>query len=114
MNLKKLIIYSSVFSIQGLSNAVIPILPELAGAGSEDAFASNLLFSGYFIGALLALVPFGILADRMGNLKIIGFGVLLTALSGTVISFRKTCGYLESHDSLKALVAELFSLQPFP
>ncbi len=87
MNLKKLIIYSSVFSIQGLSNAVIPILPELAGAGSEDAFASNLLFSGYFIGALLALVPFGILADRMGNLKIIGFGVLLTALSGTVISF---------------------------
>jgi MFS family permease len=87
MNLKKLIIYSSVFSIQGLSNAAIPVLPELAGAGSRDPFASNLLFSGYFVGALLALVPFGILADRVGNLKIIGFGVLITALSGTVISF---------------------------
>jgi MFS family permease len=87
MNLKKLIIYSSVFSIQGLSNAAIPILPELAGVGSSDPFTSNLLFSGYFVGALLALVPFGILADRVGNLKIIGFGVLLTAFSGTIISF---------------------------
>jgi MFS family permease len=87
MNSKKLILYSSVFSIQSLSNAVIPILPELAGAGSRDPFASNLLFSGYFIGALLALVPLGILADRVGNLKIIGFGMLLTAFSGTVISF---------------------------
>ena len=90
MNFKKLLLYSSVFSIQALSNAAIPILPELAGAGSRDPFASNLLFSGYFVGALLALVPFGILADRVGNLKIIGFGVLLTALSGTVISFSES------------------------
>ncbi len=90
MNLKKLILYSSVFSIQGLSNAAVPVLPELAGAGSRDPFASNFLFSGYFIGALLALVPFGVLADRVGNLKVIGFGVLLTALSGTVISFSES------------------------
>jgi MFS family permease len=90
MNLKKIILYSSVFSIQGLSNAVIPILPELAGAGGRHPLASNLLFSGYFVGALLALVPFGILADRVGNLKIIVFGVLLTAFSGTVISFSES------------------------
>ncbi len=87
MNFKKLILYSSVFAIQGLSNAVIPILPELAGANSGDSVASNLLYSGYFMGALLALLPFGILADRIGNLKVIGFGVLLTLLSGLVISF---------------------------
>ena len=87
MNFKKLIIYSSVFSIQGLSNAAIPVLPELAGKGSGNSIASNLLFSGYFVGALLALVPFGILADRIGNLKVIVFGVLLTALSGLVILF---------------------------
>ncbi|MHB8101636.1 MAG: MFS transporter [Methanosarcina sp.] len=86
MNFKKLILYSSVFSIQGLSNAAIPVLPELAG-GVGDSVVSNLLFSGYFVGALLALVPFGILADRIGNLKVIVFGVLLTALSGLVISF---------------------------
>ena len=94
MNFKKLLLYSSVFSIQALSNAAIPVLPELAGAGSRDPFASNLLFSGYFVGALLALVPFGILADRVGNLKIIGFGVLLTALSGTVISFSDSLSVL--------------------
>jgi MFS family permease len=87
MNIKKLILYSSVFAIQGLSNAVIPILPELAGGGSGDSVASSLLFSGYFLGALLALLPFGILADRIGNLKVIGFGILLTVLSGLVISF---------------------------
>jgi MFS family permease len=86
MNFKKLILYSSVFSIQGLSNAAIPVLPELAAGGSGDPLISNLLFSGYFLGAFLALVPLGILADRIGNFKIIGFGVLLTALSGIVIS----------------------------
>jgi len=87
MNFKKLILYSSVFAIQGLSNAAIPVLPELAGAGSGDSASSSFLFSGYFVGALLALLPFGILADRIGNLKVIGFGVLLTVLSGLVISF---------------------------
>jgi MFS family permease len=86
MNFKKLTLYSSVFAIQGLSNAVIPVLPELAG-GSGGSTVSNLLFSGYFIGALLAFVPFGILADRVGNLKVIAFGILLTAISGLFISF---------------------------
>ena len=86
MNFKKLTLYSSVFAIQGLSNAVIPVLPELAGRSSGDSTVSNLLFSGYFIGAFLSLVPLGILADRIGNLKVIGFGVLLTAFSGFLIS----------------------------
>ncbi|HWQ49066.1 MAG TPA: MFS transporter [Methanosarcina sp.] len=89
MNLKKLTLYSSVFVLQGLSNAVIPILPELAGDSGEFAI-SSLIFSGYFIGAFLALVPLGILADRIGNLKVIRFGMLLTALSGFVITFSDT------------------------
>lgn len=87
MKIKKLMLYSSVFAIQGLSNSVIPILPELAGLVNGDSVASNLLFSGYFIGALLALLPFGILADRIGNLKIIVFGVFITMFSGLVIFF---------------------------
>lgn len=87
MNLKKLTLYSSVFALQGLSNAVIPVLPELAGGDSGGVAVSSLLFSGYFVGALLALVPLGILADRTGNLKVIRFGMLLTALSGFVITF---------------------------
>ncbi|HWR25513.1 MAG TPA: MFS transporter [Methanosarcina sp.] len=87
MNLKKLTLYSSVFAIQGLSNAVIPVLPELAGGGSSSSIVSSLLFSGYFIGAFLAFVPLGILADRIGNLKVIAFGILLTLISGLFISF---------------------------
>ncbi len=88
MNIRKLTLYSSVFALQGLSNAVIPVLPELAGGDRGDVGVfSSLLFSGYFIGALLALVPLGILADRIGNLKVIRFGMLLTALSGFVIAF---------------------------
>ncbi|HHV25172.1 MAG: MFS transporter [Methanosarcina sp.] len=87
MNLKKLALYSSVFALQGLSNAVIPVLPELAGGDSGSSAISSLIFSGYFIGAFLALVPLGILADRIGNLKVIRFGMLLTAFSGIFIGF---------------------------
>jgi MFS family permease len=87
MNLKKLVLYSSVFALQGLSNAIIPVLPELAGGDSGGSAISNLLFSGYFMGALLALVPMGIMADRIGNLKVIRFGMLLTAVSGFFIAF---------------------------
>jgi Arabinose efflux permease len=87
MNLKKLTLYSSVFALQGLSNAVIPILPELAGGDSGSIAVSSLIFSGYFMGAFISLVPLGILADRIGNLKVIRFGMLLTALAGFVITF---------------------------
>lgn len=87
MNSKKLILYSSVFAIQGLSNAAIPVLPELAGEGNASPAISSLLYSGYFIGALLTLLPFGILADRIGNLKVAGLGITLTVISGLFISF---------------------------
>lgn len=87
MNSQKFLLYFSVFAIQGLSNAVIPILPELAGKGGASPAVSSLLYSGYFIGALLTLLPFGILADRIGNLKVAGMGITLTAVTGIIISF---------------------------
>lgn len=87
MNLKKPALYSSVFALQGLSNAVIPVLPELAGGNSGSSAISTLIFSGYFMGALLALVPLGILADRVGNLKVLRFGMLLTVFTGSFIAF---------------------------
>ncbi len=87
MNPDRFLIYTAVFTIMGLSNAVIPILPELAARdhGSFGAFASSLLFSGYFLGALATMLPFGILSDRFGNLRFIGLGILLTAGSGLAI-----------------------------
>ncbi len=87
MNLGRLLIYGAAFTIMGLSNAVIPILPELANLSnsSSGGFASSLLFSAYFLGALGTMLPFGILADRFGNLKFIGLGIVLTAISGLII-----------------------------
>ncbi|MGB9939788.1 MFS transporter [Methanosarcina sp.] len=89
MNLHRLLIYGAAFTIMGLSNAVIPILPELASLSnsSSGGFASSLLFSAYFLGALGTMLPFGILADRFGNLKFIGLGIVLTAISGLTILF---------------------------
>jgi MFS family permease len=75
-------------AIMELSNAVIiPILPELANLdnSSSRGFASSLLFSAYFLGALATMLPFGILADRLGNLRFVGFGIILTAISGLTI-----------------------------
>lgn len=87
MNSRKLLLYFSVFALQGLSNSVIPVLPELAGEGNAGPAVSSLLYSGYFVGALLTLLPFGILADRIGNLKVAGIGIILTAVTGIFISF---------------------------
>jgi MFS family permease len=87
MNLHRFLIYGAAFTIMGLSNAVIPILPELANLSnsSSGGFASSLLFSAYFLGALGTMLPFGILADRFGNLKFIRLGIILTAISGLII-----------------------------
>lgn len=87
MKLERLLIYGTAFAIMGLSNSVIPILPELASSHKIEfgGFASSMLFSAYFLGALATMLPFGILADRFGNLRFIGFGVILTAVSGLAI-----------------------------
>jgi MFS family permease len=89
MHPERRLIYVAVFAIMGLSNAVIPILPELAARyhSTYGEFASSLLFSGYFLGALATMLPFGILTDRFGNLKFIGIGIILTVISGVFIFF---------------------------
>lgn len=87
MNLHRLLVYGAAFTIMGLSNAVIPILPELASLSnnSSGGFALSLLFSSYFFGALGTMLPFGILADRFGNFKFIILGIILTVFSGLII-----------------------------
>lgn len=87
MNLHRLLIYGAAFTIMGLSNAVVPILPELASLSnnSSGGFALSLLFSAYFLGAMGTMLPFGILADRFGNFKFIALGIILTFISGLII-----------------------------
>ncbi|WP_406661658.1 MFS transporter [Methanolobus sp. ZRKC3] len=84
MDKNRFLIYSTVFLIMGLSDSVIPVLPELAAANhvTHGALASSLLFSGYFIGALVTMLPFGVLVDRYDYLKFIVLAILLTFVSG--------------------------------
>src|SRR5665648_90811 len=83
MDSRILTAYTSVFVIMGLSDSVIPILPKL----TQDPTISSILFSAYFIGALVAMLPFGILADRYGNKPFIILSIILTIISGFILFF---------------------------
>lgn len=71
----------------GLSNAVIPILPEMAAMDHADhsVLASSLLFSAYFIGALITMLPFGILSDTYGRKRLVIFSMFLTSVAGIML-----------------------------
>ncbi|WMW25123.1 MFS transporter [Methanolobus sediminis] len=88
MTKERFFIYSTVFLIMGLSNSVIPVLPEIASGSSVEpgTIEYTLLFSGYFIGALLSLIPFGFIADRYNHLKLIILAISLTAISGIMLT----------------------------
>ncbi|WP_094228825.1 MFS transporter [Methanolobus psychrotolerans] len=88
MDKKRLLIYSTVFLIMGLSNSVIPVLPEIAAGSfvSSGTLSYTLLFSGYFIGALLTMIPFGFMADLYDNMKIIVLAIALTFFAGMILT----------------------------
>ena len=81
MNRIRACLYLSVFVIMGLSDAVVPILPNL----SDETFMQSLLFSAYFAGALVSMIPLGMLADRYGNTRFILLSIVLTIISGFLI-----------------------------
>jgi MFS family permease len=70
-----------VFTVMALSNAIVPVLPGLA----EGTVAQGAIYSAYFLGALLLVLPAGIFADRIGELPLIRAGLLLTTLSGVLL-----------------------------
>ncbi len=66
-----------------LSNAIIPILPSLDGALQIQAF----IYSAYFFGAMITTLPGGIISERVGQFRVISTGMILTVISGTILSF---------------------------
>ncbi|HIE31877.1 MAG TPA: MFS transporter [Methanosarcinales archaeon] len=84
MNRVRACLYLSVFVIMGLSDAVIPILPDLSGG---VAMTQSILFSAYFAGALVTMIPFGMLADRYGNPPFIALSIVLTIVSGSMLLY---------------------------
>ncbi|TGC08184.1 MFS transporter [Methanolobus halotolerans] len=83
----RLLLYLTVFVIMALSNAVVPVLPEIAASEKESSgtLAWIMLFSGYFIGALLTMLPFGFLSDRYERLHFVVLAILLTLISGSIL-----------------------------
>ncbi|RZN13546.1 MAG: MFS transporter, partial [Methanosarcinales archaeon] len=65
-----------------LSDAAIPILPELS---KGESVVSSLIFSAYFTGALVAMLPSGILTDHYGNNRFILLAAVLTTISGLIL-----------------------------
>ncbi|SET08974.1 Predicted arabinose efflux permease, MFS family [Methanococcoides vulcani] len=87
MDHERFLLYSSAFVIMGLSNAVIPILPELAATGQTTVVTStSLLYSSFFLGALFTMLPFGILSDRFCSMKFVVLGLILSFTSGIAIA----------------------------
>jgi MFS family permease len=74
-------LYLGVFSVMALSNAIVPVLP----AFGEGPALQSLVYSAYFLGAFLTVIPAGLLADRVGRLPVIRAGLAVTVVSGLLI-----------------------------
>ena len=75
-----------VFCVMALSNAIVPVLPSYAaGTALQGA-----VFSAYFLGAFLLVLPAGILSDRYGQGILILSGLLLTLVSGILLILFQT------------------------
>lgn len=75
-------LFLGVFTIMALSNAIVP---ELASFG-DSTIAQGTIYSAYFLGAFLLVLPAGLIADRAGELPLVRGGLLLTVASGVLLT----------------------------
>jgi MFS family permease len=75
---QKVAILTAVFLLMALSNAVVPVLDAYA----DDPADQSLIYSGYFLGAMLTVLPAGIASDRYDRGRLIRIGVAGSCLSG--------------------------------
>lgn len=78
---RKFPILFGIFVVMALSNAVVPVLPDFA----EGAALQGVVYSAYFLGAFLTVLPAGVASDRIGSAPLIRAGLLLTLASGILI-----------------------------
>lgn len=78
---ERLPIYLGIFGVMALSNAIVPVLPAF---GAGPALQSS-IYSAYFLGAFLTVIPGGLLSDRVGRIPVIRAGLLITVASGLMI-----------------------------
>lgn len=78
----RLSIFFGIFAVMALSNAIVPVLPSYA----EGSALQGIIYSAYFLGAFVTTLPAGILSDRYGRVPILRFGLVLTVISGLLLS----------------------------
>jgi MFS family permease len=74
-------IYLGIFGVMALSNAIVPVLPAF---GAGPALQSS-IYSAYFLGAFLTVLPAGLLSDRAGRIPVVRAGLIITIASGLMI-----------------------------
>jgi MFS family permease len=78
---ERLPFYLGIFGVMALSNAIVPVLPAFA----EGPALQSLVYSAYFLGAFLTVIPAGLLSDRLGRPPVIRAGLAVTVASGLLI-----------------------------
>jgi len=74
-------LYLGVFGVMALSNAIVPVLPAFAAGPALQGS----IYSAYFLGAFLTVLPAGLLSDRAGRIPVIRAGLAVTVASGLLI-----------------------------
>jgi MFS family permease len=75
-------LFSGIFMVMALSNAIVPVLPAYAGSSSLQ----GAIYAAYFLGAFLSTLPAGMLSDRFGRAPLIRSGLVITVTSGLLLS----------------------------
>ena len=75
-------ILAGAFAVMAMSNAVVPVLNLLAGDSPQ---IQGIIYSAYFLGAFLTVLPAGMISDRVGRTLPIRAGLILTVVAGTAM-----------------------------
>ena len=100
----RLAIYLGVFGVMALSNAIVPVLP----AFGEGPALQSFIYSAYFLGAFLTVLPAGLLSDRAGRMPVLRAGLLVTVASGILILSSRDPRFVLAARALEGIGAGLF------
>ncbi|MBQ3684297.1 MAG: MFS transporter [Methanomicrobium sp.] len=72
-------VLAGAFAVMAMSNAVVPVLNLLA---KDSPQIQGIIYSAYFLGAFLTVLPAGMISDRVGRTLPIHAGLILTVIAG--------------------------------
>jgi MFS family permease len=101
---QRLPVLLGVFAIMALSNAIVPVLPSFA----EGVALQGAVYSAYFLGAFITVLPAGIASDRFGRLPLIYAGLFLTVVSGVMLIVSQNMALTLATRVLEGIGAGLF------